>query len=586
MGDGKGCNESATDWDQPGNLITEWPCVPRETLGEAHFELDMVMFSSRSLQTITVTNAEGSVKLRPTRKPCTKPLGKITSNRMDLNRILQLSQDAELEDALRWIRTDLVSRELKAHPDFLAIQQQQSAHVSRHMLKDMDDLIQAKVFKEARASRQRLGTALFKVPKDDKVSRLIGDLRPLNKMLPRPGKMELPTIGEVLEHLLGQNWLVQVDARSYFYQFEIHETLSEILTSKVGDARGRFMMFAWLVMPMGFAHAPRIAQLTSRAICDLVLRRQAGILIPWVDNFLMGGKTQEDVQALKTTLLDVAREVRMELKDPENVPSRTMTCLGLALDCSHESSLDHFAELEPTFKEQLRNHMTRNICTPRDYFEFFGTLMWANYAILKKPLALWSEALQHMRHLAQQVYDDPKRWDIPAPMPENALTELRKMGALALEGRVTLADLKGKVPQQEIWTDASSHSLAWIAAKSYAQTGHEYRKIYHAEMAAAINAMIWAQEPATVSIDNTAALRAIRKGHSATHTGNEMIRFLYHNISPRANIWLRYVPSKCNRADPLTRGSSLVPRHNCIHRSEPVRLTWRGGGTERGGLST
>ena len=154
--------------------------------------------------------------------------------------------------------------------------------VSRHLLREMPQLVENGIFSEVDKHSTRINVPLFKVPKSGAMnSRLIGDCRALNKLLPRPGDMRLPLIERVLFAMLEPRFLFQRDGKSFFYQFELHESFANVLCSKVGDQRGLFKTFRWNVLPMGFSFAPGIAQHTSLAVSQAAVAKHPGsTLIP------------------------------------------------------------------------------------------------------------------------------------------------------------------------------------------------------------------------------------------------------------------------------------------------------------------
>ena len=124
----------------------------------------------------------------------------------------------------------------------------------------------------------------------------------------------------------------------------------------------------WLVMAMGLSFAPGTAQHTSLHIAANVVKYEDEVLIPWVDNFLFGTLTMDGMDSLSGRFEEVREAVNMEMKAPDHPPGRTMSCLGMFLDCSSENVLDHFAVLDKKFLETLRGYASQlsSTMTPRD----------------------------------------------------------------------------------------------------------------------------------------------------------------------------------------------------------------------------
>ena len=163
---------------------------------------------------------------------------------MDLNRLSALPKKPPVEfwEAMAWITTDKVERVLKNHPELKKTQESMKQRVSRHVLDDVPNLERWGVFEEGTITKWSVEIPIFKVPKSGNVdARLIGDARELNRLLPRPGDMHLPDIRTVLSKLLSYNFLHQLDAKSYFYQFPLHSTLRDILVTRCGGRRGTLL---------------------------------------------------------------------------------------------------------------------------------------------------------------------------------------------------------------------------------------------------------------------------------------------------------------------------------------------------------
>jgi len=459
--------------------------------------------------------------------------------------------------------------------------------VSRHVLHEVPVLEKWKVLARGTPSEYSLEIPIFKVEKAGGAdARLIGDCRILNELLPRPGPMGLPGIHDVLRHLLRQNYLHQLDARSYFYQFTLHPSLSDIMTSRCGGARGNFSYTKWLVMAMGLSFAPGIAQHTSLHICANVVNGSEETLLPWVDNFLFGSQTECAMTDLLQRFESVRKTVNLDIKPSTDSPTRVMSCLGLQLDCSGDDVDDHFATLDTKFLENLKISREQ-LCldmTPREFYQVFGSLMWANFAIMRQPLARWIHGLEYVRMKSRDLVSDQKLWDIRCAVPQEVREDLYEMIDEALVAKITLRDLTIPHPDEILWSDASSFALAYVKegySGSYALSRtYAGLAIYAAELLAASECLnsTTSDHPLQV-VDNRGAGFSLVKGHSSTRAGNIILNRLWENWNSDKKAWVAWTPSGCNKSDPTSRGCGalpMLPPGPCQHVEEPRPILWRG----------
>ena len=594
-----GCTASCKDWSVPlpwnvNHLLFTPQEISDMTLPDEEVEITTIMWSSWywTQLRIRVGGENSFARIRPTREPCDLPLASITPNRLDLEALLRLPgkrPTPELLEFLAWITTDRAQHCVKNHPKLAATQRETRHHVSRHVLGDVPDLEAWGVLEEGKTTDLSLEIPIFKVAKAGNMdARLIGDCRPLNELLPRPGPMGLPSINDVLRQLLSKNYLYQLDAKSFFYQFAIHRSLQELLTSRCGGARGRFRTMRWIVMAMGLSFAPGVAQHTSLHIAANVVTESDECLLPWVDNFLFGTMSSPGMDSLRSRFETVRKAVNMEMKPADAEPGRTMSCVGLFLDCSSDDVMEHFATLDPAFLKNLESAIPTitDIMTPRELYRIFGALMWANHAVMGQPLARWNEALEYVRATSRELFYERLQWDRPEQVPTGAQRDLREMVAEALVAKVTLRSLMVPIPTEILWSDACSACFGYLREGEDAVYGlsrtYEGLGIYSAELLVAADCLNSAQGTPLQVVDNQGALRALVKGHSSTRAGNIILHRLWQGWGAEKQAMTCWAPSECNKVDPLSRGHGgypskrWAPRGPCEHCSLPTPIRWRG----------
>jgi len=532
----------------------------------------------------------GNVRLREPRKPCSLPLAPICTSRIDFEAFwsLPIPPSPEVLDLWEWIRGTRLRDTLRGHPLLSQVRGETSSYVSRHLRSEMPGLYAQGLFRPSLPTDYTIQVPLFKVPKASGTdARLIGDCRVMNSLLPKPPPMGLPPIHGVMERLLPHHVLHQEDGHSYFYQFGLSPSAAAAFGVRVGDARGNFDTAQMEVMTMGLNHAPVVAQRTSDLVSanTLALSDTSSDVVDWVDNFLFGA---HDFPAMDTTLgsfKDVCRRVNLTLKPSKDVPGKTMEALGLYWNVETADPLEHFVALTVDFKVKLRVAYVQYLesSTPRSLFRVMGSVMWAIYTILRRPLAAYPAVMNEIRKVAKRVQGEPRTiWDDILPGPSAELRyELESLINDSVVARLTLGALRTCPPTRTVWSDASNYAWGYVQQDDegfrVASLGHDIADIFVAELLAAAD--LWftmASEGGfpVLSVDNTGATHSLLKGHSRNKAGDLILRRLAESLPPDSRAFVRWVPTGCNVADEPSRCRSLtrVPCR-CEHETVPIR--WR-----------
>ena len=151
-----------------------------------------------------------------------------------------------------------------------------------------------------------------------------------------------------------------------------------------------------------------IAQLTSKLLCA---NASAGLDVtvePWVDNFLHGTDDLKTMSTLNDRSAKVCDLCNVDCKPSDLPPGQTLDAIGLHFDVSSDDVMDHFVELQESFRRKMLEDqkLLSTTMTPRQYFQVFGGCMWGNYAVGRQPLCRWSHALQTLREIAINIHKD------------------------------------------------------------------------------------------------------------------------------------------------------------------------------------
>jgi hypothetical protein len=523
-------------------------------------EMRSVMYSSSSQGEVSINGN----KVSEARRDCNLPLAEITKNRINIEKLrsLPIAPPKQWEEFMEWITTDKIARELRGKE----MENGKRRYVSRHLEGEWEWLSERGIIKEQDPGDHTRQVPLFKVPKADGGSRLIANCKEINGLLPRPGPMGLPGIHEVIETMLQGNWLWQVDARSYFYQFQLAPEAAEVFGVRIGGKRGQFRKGILSVLPMGFTYAPGIAQWTSWHIARNVLKGNEGAFVPWVDNFLGSTKEREQMSKLQDSFYKVSAEISLECKEAPP-PTREMDAVGLHFDVSHPHEEEHFVTVTDKYKEVLRQgkDKIRLTMTARDILTSFGQLMWPAYAVGREPLCRYPRVMNLVRRVARGTEDNG--WEAQWNLTPEESEEFKRFYEKAQEYRLTLRDLQLGTVKTELWTDASSFARGYVKVTKdrqheVASVPHEDLPIFVAELLAAAEAILTLHNESewknTISyIDNQAAVTALNKGHSASEAGDLILRKLDEKVKNAGGNKIQWIKSDSNIADAPSRGRTL-----------------------------
>lgn len=502
--------------------------------------------------------------VRPSRRSCHNPLAPITTNRIALAKLWTLHETPTLEEQewLKWLTGIRIAESVTASA--------QSKTVSRTLGKDVTYMCQTGIIKDT--DKAYCWMPAFKVPKGDK-ARLIIDCRSLNVSLPTPPKMGIESLHTVLEQLRTCRYFTQYDGRSYFYQFALDEEAQYFFGLRLGDRRGEFHRYRMTVLPMGFSYAPGIAQALSNIVLRNVRKHHPSVVIHcWIDNFLFGGNSVEDVRDATTTFKTICAHLNLELKEAEMPISTTMEALGVVFTDKGAISLQDKSKMSLTDPGQ--------ILTIRELYGLLGRMVWANYAVQRTSL------LQHggLLHLASSLAGKAasETWDSPHSVPQHDLTKLYEAAAkLATVEWVPRA----LAPSEQWWVDASQNGLGWLV-ENRGRTGVislELKDVHinWKELIAIWVAVRTATRAVTVVTDSRTAFNAVKKGHTHSEAGNAIMRRLVADAKHQINV--AWVPSEAQKADGISRGT-LAMENREEYTLLPQTVWWSVGETkERGG---
>lgn len=468
--------------------------------------------------------ADGKIQRPPERQYRNQgEIGHITKNRIDKEVLYQ--KDPQYLAPLRRIMSECGFLEAVRDRDGLS---KVHKRVSRFMIHHEDSLCDMGILEPADDSDGPVSVflPLFTVRKKSGDLRLIQDGRELNKLFERPEHMCLPTIHEVINRVLDSSYVSQCDAVSYFYQFGLDHEVRKYFSARLAGARGIFHDFQMTSMPMGWSHAPLIAQRSSN-----VLVRDLGVA--WVDNFFILGNDKVSFENNKEMFLRRAREVNLELDSEELPPLTEIEALGVHFDLINKRY-----RMEPAWAEKAGQRLENILCqekiTVLDLYVLSGTLTWRCHVVNRR-LCNLPHIFQSLGKVAQQVTSGTKQWSSVIELTEDFVKEARSEIKLLSENPWVFRQVKSD-PTAEVWSDASDKYWAFLLFERdslvYGRQGNtkEELHIYYSELSAALGAIMAAKrrghKSIRVYVDNAPAAHALRRGVSSNF---------------RACKWLAYV---------------------------------------------
>ena len=425
---------------------------------------------------------------------------------------------------------------------------------SRKMLRHYDKLLASGVFQAHPLWIPKGVLNLFTVPKKNKSLRVVIDGRKINKLQVKPKDMQLPSILDIIDMLMSNEFCAVADAKAYFYQFPLCDVVSHYFASNLSHNRGSFKTVYCSRLPMGWSHAPRIAQRSSNALCS-GLKAKA-----WIDNFIICGSDLEEFNSFRREFLRRIRIANVTLSDYEMSPSQHFTSLGLSLDLHNKT-----IQMDPDWILGLEN----NTATRRLVFKTIGKLIWSNYC-RRQPLCLHSSSMELFRRIAREVASG-LHWDTATFIFPHEQTDVSHFFSEVK----TNAPIHwtAPIPDHErlvAYSDSSDHT---IAALRFFQTNAIFARqrtltpsesSLHIFLKEALAAHMATDQLSNKSlllhVDNLPLSHAINRGVSSSAFVNALLsNWVLRNLNVKA-VW---VPSEEQLADPYTRGTPvpIVPVH-------------------------
>eukprot|EP00760_Papus_ankaliazontas_P024868 PhM_4_TR2434/c0_g3_i6/m.78680 len=373
-------------------------------------------------------------------------------------------------------------------------------------------------------------------------------MRRINAMMKYVPHMDLPTIPEVLSNLYDNNFFASIDGQSYFYQFALSPQVGEFFCANVSGTKGPFTTVKMLRLPMGWSWAPAIAQKTSNTLLD-----NGRLGVAWIDNFVFAGKTEDEVQQKIEEFMTRARHVNLKVDDESPPIMQVGEILGMEVDLDNKRH-----RMSQKWEQKVRSVVVNTWMTPMNVYRVVGNGVWHGY-VTGTPMCHHQHSVDLIRRVASLVAQGLD-WDTPLRLDRSETEDLQRwvqdMGANAWSHH------RNDAPASLLWTDASDDWWAYLettmahemcgpgAQGTFSEKGwHIFvKEAYAAHLAVSATR----GRRRELQIDNKPLVFAIQKKLSSNKIVNTWM-----STWDWENIWVRWVPTTEQLADPFTRGERL-----------------------------
>ena len=403
-----------------------------------------------------------------------------------------------------------------------------------------------------------------KVPKKSgEGSRLTQQLRPLNRVLVKPPRAQIPHLHALVCSVLSGAAVVLADAKNFFYLFRL-PLLWRSFFCTVMRVASRRVFLELCVLPMGFAFSVWVAQLVARAFvhwaAPAALHADA-----WVDNFFWVAPSAAVAADIAESVSDAAARVGLPFSDPPTVHTRAFELVGLRFCLAERTCVlggalrDSIARARPP---------TDRPVSLRTLLRYVGAVLWGNWALRASPLCAAPLFLGFLSAHMRRASAEPSFFDVVASIPPPVLLEL-----LCLERRVLEAVFRPDSPDPDthevLFSDASSLGLGFVlvdsaglpASQGFFPLADSALPIFARETLALFFGL--AACPARgrqvfAAVDNTNLFFSILKGHSRNAVVNVLLSCVFRLLAlKRLRLRVAIVPSAAELADFTSRLRAL-----------------------------
>lgn len=492
-------------------------------------------------------------KPRPT---CTAPLDTLAVSIVNVHNLIQWAfeqSDQTLLLALSYITATLPRPSCFQNISHASSGMKSQTYVSRAFSRHDIHIIDSISVEATKEAFEYTPLKIFKIKKKNGMARLVQDGRILNQTVPKPPKMGLPDLDGIIARASSHAHTAQADAQGFFYQIPLSEKIRHFFSFNVANIRGKFQTRVFTRLPMGFSHAPFVAQTLANTICHYakyITNDSKGDIhfCAWVDNFIVSARSAPALQRGKEALHTAFNHfnIKWSWVNTNEILGMSFAPRGVCLSRSFQEKALHLLR----DREQITTH---------HIMQLMGCVMWANITTIRRPLAA-DYPLLELLQLA------------------GSATDLDTTHALSSEARRCLSMWRSLIRlnkrfspppippfTQTLWTDASPQAAAAVKvaqrSAKYAVLGLEDipLPIFYKELLAVIIGLRMLGDtgpPIVLLSDNLPLVAALAKGHSTKGgpTTNRLVAEILRQV-----VGVGWVATQQQIADSLTREPRSLP---------------------------
>lgn len=267
---------------------------------------------------------------------------------------------------------------------------------------------------------------LFFVVKDEQFDRTIFNGIPLNRMCKQPPSVAFVDIHQMLRRITdgGVSWLLSYDFSTWFVQLQVGVEVGRVFLVQAADGS------LWRVtgVPMGWAWAPVVAQVTAEALVRETIRRvgDPGVdAFVYIDNVLFvfnGAQGEKRSVRVDAMFREVCREYGAHLKESAYVSGVQVDWLGVNVTAGQVRCTlrRRFVEKVGEVWEQLSAGGVYEVLVWWRCVALVVRALW----VAEWPLAFIGQAMAWMGRAAGYIQRGTWTWATSVPMWRRAWEEL------------------------------------------------------------------------------------------------------------------------------------------------------------------
>lgn len=298
----------------------------------------------------------------------------------------------------------------------------------------------------------------FTVPKSNGTRRLVVDASMFGEAMEEPPPVSLPSIDNVKQAVEHQDFLVQLDGRSWFYQVPAAEI------GRFFALRTVLGVCCLVVLAMGWSWSVHIAQVLAQVLMNKAVEAFGSCIhsLVYIDNFLLFAKSGRDLVNAVAVLKRRARESGVVFKAEDHFPVRTAQVLGMQVDMEKKTvrlRQDWVDRLQVFWRVYRADPSAQSL---RVTWKLFGALFWA-MRVLEVPQYEFPNLKHFLSRRARELSNGIRQWGHKTVWWKGAWKDVSSLVARILENEeISVKRPRSSEWTDTVWTDASGQGGGYV----------------------------------------------------------------------------------------------------------------------------